>query len=58
MILFMVSVDIWLNENSLLIFIFFFIAFMFWWKTFFLIIELIRSFPDDILVSSGPTKEI
>ena len=56
MILFMVSVDTWLNENSLLILNFFFIAFILWWKANFLIMELIMSFPDDILVSSDQLK--
>ena len=52
----MVSVDTRLNENSLLIFNFFFIAFILCWKANFLIIELIESFPDDILVSSDQLK--
>ena len=56
MILFMVSVDTWLNENSLLILNFFFIAFILWRKANFLIMELIVSFPHDILVSSGQLK--
>ena len=56
MILFMASVDTWLNKNLLLIFNFFFIAFIFWSKANFLIVELIVSFPDDILVSSDQLK--
>ena len=56
MILFMVSVDAWLNENLLLICNLFFIPFMLWWKTIFLIMDLIMSFPDDILVSSDQLK--
>ena len=56
MILFMVSVDAWLIENLLLICNLFFIPFMFWWKTIFLIMDLIMSFPDDILVSSDQLK--
>ena len=52
MTLFMVSVDTWLNENSLVIFNFFFIAFMLCWKQNLLRMELIASFPDDVLVSS------
>ena len=54
--LFMVSVDTWLIENLLLIFNFFFIAFILWWKANLLIMELIVSFPDDILVSSDQLK--
>ena len=53
----MVSVDIWLNENSLLILNFFFIAFILRRKANFLIMELIVSFPDDIEVSSGQLKK-
>ena len=56
MILFMASVDTWLNKNLLLIFNSFFIAFIFWSKANFLIMELIVSFPDDILVSSDQLK--
>ena len=57
MTLFMVSVDTWLIENSLLIFNFFFIAFILWWKANLLTMELIIvSFPDDILVSSDQLK--
>ena len=54
--LFMVSVDTWLIENLLLIFNFFFIAFILWWKANLLIMELTVSFPDDILVSSDQLK--
>ena len=43
MILFMVSLDTWWIENSLLILNFFFIAFILWWKTNFLIIGLCHS---------------
>ena len=43
MILFMVSLDTWWIENSLLILNFLFIAFILWWKTNFLIIELCHS---------------
>ena len=56
MTLFMVSVVTWLNGNSLFILNFFFITFILWWKTNFLIMELIVWFPDDILVSSGQLK--
>ena len=56
MTLFMASVDTWLNKNLLLIFNSFFIAFIFWSKANFLIMELIVSFPDDILVSSDQLK--
>ena len=56
MILFVVSVDTWLNENSLLLLNFFFIAFILWRKANFLIMELIVSFSDDIEVSSGQLK--
>ena len=53
---FMVSEDTWLNENSILILNFFFIAFMLRWKTNFLRMALIVSFPDDIEVSWGQLK--
>ena len=43
MILFMVSLDTSCIENSLLILNFLFIAFILWWKTKFLIIELCHS---------------
>ena len=56
MIVFMVSVDRCLNKNSLLILNFFFIAFILWWKTHFLIMVLFLSFPDDIEVSSDQLK--
>ena len=56
MILFVVSVDTWLNENSFLILNFFYIAFILRWKAIFLIVELIISFSDDIEVSSGHLK--
>ena len=56
MILFMASVDTWLNKNLLLIFNFFLIAFIFWSKANFLIMELIISFPDHILVSLDQLK--
>ena len=52
----MVSEDTWLIDNSLLILNFFFIFFILWWKTKFLIMELIVSFPDDIEVSSNQSK--
>ena len=52
----MVSVDRCLNKNSLLILNFFFIAFILWWKTHFLIMVLFLSFPDDIEVSSDQLK--
>ena len=45
----------WLNKNSLLILIFFFV-FIFRWKASFLIMELIVSFPYDTKVSSGQLK--
>ena len=53
-ILFMVSV--WLNENSLLILILFFIVFILRWKANFLIVELIVPFADDIKISSGQLR--
>ena len=52
----MVSVDTYLNENSLLILNFFFIAFVLGWKEKFSIMELTVSFPDDIEVSSSQLK--
>ena len=49
--------DTWLNENSLLILIFFSLLLLYFWrKANFLIMELIVSFPDDIEVSSGQLK--
>ena len=45
----------WLNKNSLLILIFFFV-FIFRWKASFLTMELIVSFPYDTKVSSGQLK--
>ena len=56
MILFVVPVGTWLNENSLLLLNFFFIAFILRRKANFLIMELIVSFSDDIEVSSGQLK--
>ena len=56
MILFMVSVDKWLNKNSLLILNFFFAAFILWSKANILIMELIVPFPNDILVYLGQLK--
>ena len=56
MILFMVSVDTWLNKNSLLILNFFFPAFILWSKANILIMELIVPFPNDILVYLGQLK--
>ena len=53
---FMVIVDTCLNENSLLIFNVFFITSILRWKSNFLIMELISSFPDDIEVSSSQLK--
>ena len=58
MILFMVSVDTWLNKNLLLISKVFFIAFIPRRKANFLIMELIVSFPDDIEVSLGQLKNL
>ena len=56
MILFVVSVDTWLNENSLLVLNFFYIAFILRLKAIFLIRELIASFSDGSEVSSGQLK--
>ena len=53
---FYVSEITWLNEDSFLISNFFFITFIPWWKAYFLIMELIVSFPDDIEVSSSQLK--
>ena len=55
-ILFMVSEDTWLNENSLLFLNFSFIVFILRWEAIFLIMELNVSFPDDIEVSSSQLK--
>ena len=55
MILFMVSVDTHLNKNLLLIFNFF-KFFTLVKANFFLVMELILSFPNDIEVSSGQLK--
>ena len=56
MILFMVSIDTWLNENLLLILNFCFTVFILQWKANFFIIKLIVSFPDDIEVFSDQLK--
>ena len=53
----MVSVDTWLNKNSLLTLNFFLIAFILQLKTNFLRMELIVSFPDAIEVSSSQLKK-
>ena len=55
MILFVVSVDIRLNENLLFI-LNFVLVFMLGWKAIFLIMELIVSFSDDTEVSSAQLK--
>ena len=52
----MVSEDTWLNKNSILILNFFFIAFILQWKSIFLIMGLLMSFPDDIEVSLSQLK--
>ena len=52
----MVSVDTWLNKNSLLILSFSFIAFILWRKANFSLMELLVSFPKDIKVTSGELK--
>ena len=56
MTLFLVSANKRLNEDSLLILNFFFIAFMLGWKTIFSIMEPIVSFLDDTEVCSGQLK--
>ena len=56
MILFMLSADTKLNENSLLILNFFLCCFYTWVKCKFLIMELIVSFPENIEVSLSQLK--
>ena len=58
MTLFMVFSSTWLNENLLLIFNFFFIAFILWLMPSFLILELIVLFPDNILVPLDQLKRL
>ena len=43
-------------SRSFMILFMVFIAFILWWKAYFLIMELIVSFPGDILVSSDQLK--
>ena len=52
----MVSVDTWLNENSLLLLNFFLIASILQWKAIFLIMKSIVSFLDDVGVSLSQIK--
>ena len=56
MILFVLSADTRLNENSLLILNFFLCCFYTWVKCKFLIMELIVSFPENIEVSLSQLK--
>ena len=53
----MVSVDKWLNKNRLLVLNFFFISFILWSNTNFLLMKLIVSFPHYIEVSLGQLKK-